>query len=100
MITDAQAETIYDIFERWRMASFMPLEVFRTRSAADTAKIRTCMALVKKGLIERVDIAAYDDRGHFRDAKGYYRLALTEQAIQVFTDYAMACDYEFSWRAH
>jgi len=99
MITDAQAEAIYDIFEGgWRMGDFMPLEVFRTTSAADTAKLRACMELVRKGLIKRVSVADFDSRPHFRDKQGHYRLALMEDAIQKFHEYAVECGYEFAWR--
>ena len=99
MITTAQAETIYDLFEGgWRMDDFMPLQVFPTDTAADKGKVRACMTLVKKGLIKRVDIAYFDDRPHFKDSTGSYRLALTEDAIQAFSDYAAKCDYEFPWR--
>ena len=98
-ITTAQAETIYDIFEGgWRMEDFMPLQVFPTNTAADTAKVRACMSLVKKELIKRVPIALHDDRPHFQDSDGHYRLALTEDAIKAFYEYAEACDYVFPWR--
>ena len=99
-ITIAQAETIYNIFEGgWRMSDFAPREVFPGRNNADNAARRVCRTLERKGLLKRVPIQPYDDRPHLVEGDKRFRLALTEEAIQAFRDYAVSVEYEFPWRS-
>jgi len=98
IITDAQAETIYDIHSGWGIdGDFMPIEVFPSRNNADNAKRRVCRTLEKKQLIERVYIQPYDDRPHFIEGRTHYRLRLTQDALDEFERYAIKYDYQFPW---
>lgn len=98
MLTDSQAETVYNIYSGWGLdGTFTAKEVYPERTNRDNGGRRTVFKLFTKKLIELVSEHPQSGRDGVWLNGSFFRYRLTAQALEEFETYAVSLDYQFPW---